>query len=88
MFRLAAPRRIDALTRVIAALTAPREGDPCTQDGVPGVLVRCPECDGTGLLHRPNPLPSLGPEWDAAWQQTLRRFGNPGTASKGMSADE
>lgn len=29
-------------------------GDRVTDGGIPGVLVRCHECGGTGLLHKPD----------------------------------
>lgn len=44
----------DVISREI---TRPRPGDRTTNGDEPGVLVRCPECSGDGLLHRPDQIP-------------------------------
>jgi hypothetical protein len=47
---------------------APRPGDRTVDGGMPGVLIACRECDGEGLLHRPDnafiwgPLVPLSPQ--------------------------
>jgi hypothetical protein len=40
----------------------PKPGDRHVDGGVPGILVACKECDGQGLLHKPDRLAKHFPE--------------------------